>query len=269
MGFQPGMRSVREGISVIGSLKCRSWNGVIADLWQAECQAGATGEYVSDHPRLFIVLDKVGGSFETRLDPSEPGVSPRGGAHSISFMPAGVPVWGRTQQRMRIRHLDLHFDPASVSERLGEALSPELLRQPRIMFTNERIQTLARLIAGECAEPDARHDLYGDGLVMAVLIDLFGVRREAPRRRTPAGPGLERTGRTGDRRPRRRYLLCTGCRCSVRRGSLRRRPVRHLARARLQRSVTGTQPAGWKRTARGLRRGSPAVRLRGDCTTVG
>ena len=103
MGFQPGMRSVREGISVIGSLKCRSWNGVIADLWQAECQAGATGEYVSDHPRLFIVLDKVGGSFETRLDPSEPGVSPRGGAHSISFMPAGVPVWGRTQQRMRIR----------------------------------------------------------------------------------------------------------------------------------------------------------------------
>ncbi|MCR4523273.1 MULTISPECIES: AraC family transcriptional regulator [Bosea] len=185
MGFQPGMRSVREGISVIGSLKCRSWNGVIADLWQAECQAGATGEYVSDHPRLFIVLDKVGGSFETRLDPSEPGVSPRGGAHSISFMPAGVPVWGRTQQRMRIRHLDLHFEPASVSERLGEALSPELLRQPRIMFTNERIQTLARLIAGECAEPDARHDLYGDGLVMAVLIDLFGVRREAPRRRTP------------------------------------------------------------------------------------
>lgn len=185
MGFQPDMRSVRQGISVIGALKYRVWNGVVADLWQAECQAGATGEYISEHPRLFVILDKVGGPFETTLNPSVPGLSSRSGAHAISFMPAGVPVWGRTQQRMRIRHLDLHFDAANVSERLGQALSPDLLRQPRIMFSNERIQTLARLIAGECAEPDARHDLYGDGLVLAVLIDLFGVRRDALRRRTP------------------------------------------------------------------------------------
>ncbi len=185
MGFQPRMRSTREGISVIGSLKYRVWNGVVADLWQAECAAGASGEYVSDHPRLFVVLDKVGGEFETRLSPAEPGVSSRGRGHSISFMPAGVPVWGQTQRRMRLRHLDLHFDPSEVSERLGEALSPELLTQPRIMFSNERILTLARLIAGECAEPQARHDLYGDGLVLAVLIDLFGVRASAPRRRTP------------------------------------------------------------------------------------
>ncbi|AZO79279.1 MULTISPECIES: AraC family transcriptional regulator [unclassified Bosea (in: a-proteobacteria)] len=185
MGFQPRMRSVREGISVIGSLKYRVWNGVVADLWQAECQAGASGEYVSEHPRLFVVLDKVGGNFETRLNPNEPGISSRARANAISFMPAGLPVWGRTQQRMRIRHLDLHFDAATVSERLGEALSPERLAQPRIAFSNERILTLARLIAGECAEPDARHDLYGDGLVLAVLIDLFGVRANAPRQRTP------------------------------------------------------------------------------------
>lgn len=185
MGFQPRMHSVREGISVIGSLKYRVWNGVVADLWQAECQAGAAGEYVSEHPRLFVVLDKVGGNFETRLSPTETGFSSRSRANAMSFMPAGVPVWGRAQQRMRIRHLDLHFDASEVNERLGEALSPDLLMQPRIMFSNERIQTLARLIADECAEPLARHDLYGDGLVLAVLIDLFGVRRNAPRRRTP------------------------------------------------------------------------------------
>ncbi|MFT4103320.1 MAG: AraC family transcriptional regulator [Burkholderiaceae bacterium] len=185
MGFQPRMHSVREGIRVIGSLKYRVWNGVVADLWQAECQAGASGEYVSEHPRLFVVLDKVGGPFETRLDPSEAGLSSRGHAHSISFMPAGMRIWGRTRQHMRIRHLDLHFDAAQIGERLGEALSPDLLTQPRLMFSNERVQTLARLIAEECAEPDARHDLYGDGLVLAVLIDLFGVRGSAPRRRTP------------------------------------------------------------------------------------
>lgn len=185
MGFQPRMRSVREGISVIGSLKYRVWNGVVADLWQAECQAGASGEYVSEHPRLFVVLDKVGGNFETRLNPNEPGISSNARANAISFMPAGIPVWGRTQQRMRIRHLDLHFDATTVSERLGEALSPERLALPRITFSNPRILTLARLIADECAEPDARHDLYGDGLVLAVLIDLFGVRARAPRRRAP------------------------------------------------------------------------------------
>jgi AraC family transcriptional regulator len=185
MTFQPRMTSLREGVTVIGALKWRAFNGVVADLWHAECGTEAHGEYVSEHPRLFIVLDKIGGDFETRLRRETPGPTSHRRDGAITYMPAGVPVWGRTRQRMQIRHLDLHFDPAEVSERLCERFDASLLAEPRIMFSNERILALARLIASECAEPDARHDLYGDGLTLAVLIDLFQVGRKQARKRSP------------------------------------------------------------------------------------
>ena len=179
MSFQPRMQSVREGVTVIGALKWRSFNGAVADLWHAQCETGARGEYVSEHPRLFIVLDKEGGEFETRLHPRAPGIVGEG---SISYMPAGVPVWGHTRERMRLRHLDLHFVPEAIGERLSERLDGAALRRPRIMFRDERIMALARLLAAECAEPGARHELYGDSLVLALLIDLFQVRHQPLRK---------------------------------------------------------------------------------------
>ena len=60
MSFQPQMKSVRQGVTVVDALKCRAFNGVIADLWRAQCEPGARGEYISPYPRLFIVLDKAG-----------------------------------------------------------------------------------------------------------------------------------------------------------------------------------------------------------------
>jgi AraC family transcriptional regulator len=189
MTFQPRMRSVREGVTVIGALKSRAFSGVVADLWQAQCETGASGEYVSEHPRLFIVLDKVGGEFETRLRPDAPGPTSAGRPEgAITYVPAGVPVWGRTEARMQLRHLDLHFDPDELGERLSEPLDPKRLGEPQIMVSNERILSLARLIATECAEPGARHDLYGDGLVLALLIDFFQVARRQPRRRSALTP---------------------------------------------------------------------------------
>ncbi len=184
MSFQPRMNSVREGISVIGTLKWRAFNGVIADLWQARCEKGARGEYVSQHPRLFIVLETEGGSFETRLSPGGPGIASTPAGSSISYMPAGMPVWTRIDERLRLKHLDLHFDAREIAERLAEPLDRAILAQPRIMFSDERIMALARMIAAECAEPERRHDLYGDGLVLALLIDLFQIRRREPRRRS-------------------------------------------------------------------------------------
>lgn len=185
MTFQPRMRSVRDGITVLDELKWRAWNGVVADLWHAECATGASGEYVSEHPRLFIVLDKLGGDFTTRLEPNGPALPSPRKPGSLSYFPAKMPVWGRTERKLRIRHLDLHFDAGEINERLGEQLDPAKLAEPRVMLTDERLLSLARLIAAECAEPDARHDLYGDGLTLALLIDLFDLRRKPERRRTP------------------------------------------------------------------------------------
>lgn len=191
MTLQPGMTSVRQGVSVVGGLKCRAWRGLVADLWQAECAPGARGHYVSPHPRMFIVLDRAGGDFETRLRPDAPGR--RSGQGALSYIPAGVPVWGRSEGTLSIRHLDIHFDAEQLAERLATRLDPGLLAEPRIMFADERMLTLARLIAEECAAPQPRHDLYGEGLAIALLISLFALEPPEPRRHTPlAGWQLRR-----------------------------------------------------------------------------
>ena len=189
MSFQPQMKSVRQGVTVVDALKCRAFNGVIADLWRAQCEPGARGEYISPYPRLFIVLDKAGGDFETWLDPQRDDRMRTSRQGSISYLPADVPVWGRTRESMRIRHLDLHFNPDEIAERLSERLDVALLAQPRIMFEDERIMALARMIAAECAASEGRHDLYGDSLALALLIDLFQVRRGQPRKRSSLTAG--------------------------------------------------------------------------------
>jgi AraC family transcriptional regulator len=188
MTFQPCMTSIRDGVKVVEELKWRSWNGVVADLWHAHCAPGARGQYVSEHPRLFIVLAAEGGPFETRLTPTGSALPGCGGSGSLNYIPAHTPLWGKVQKPMRLRHLDLHFDPNEVGERLAEGFEPDVLAQPRLRFTDDRLFSLANLIAQECAGPDARHDLYGDSLTLALLIDVFGIGRRQPHRRTPLSP---------------------------------------------------------------------------------
>jgi AraC family transcriptional regulator len=188
MAFQPRMVSVIEGIKVLDELKCRAWNGVVADLWHAECGAGSTGEYVSPHPRLFVLLEKHGGDFLTSQAPIGRGASSDAHDHPICFVPAGVPLWGRADTGTRIRHLDVHFDPAMLSEKLGEDLDRDRLGELRLMFRDDRILSLARLIAQECESGDPRHALYGDGLTLALLIDVLALGAHAPRKRTPLTP---------------------------------------------------------------------------------
>lgn len=186
MTFQPRMTSIREGITVLDKLKWRVWNGVVADVWNAQCSAGARGEYVAPHPRLFIILDKEGGEFETRLSPHARFRTSEG---PVSFIPAEVTVWTECQAIPRLRHLDLHFNPAVLSERLIEDLDEEKLREPRICVDDPRVMALARLIAAECEGPDTRHDLYGDSLTLALIIDVLKLgRRAAGGKRTPLTP---------------------------------------------------------------------------------
>ncbi|MGX1099665.1 helix-turn-helix domain-containing protein [Amorphus sp. MBR-141] len=180
MTFMPEMTSTLEGISVLEDLRWRRWNGVIADVWYVACAEGACGEYVSKNARLFVLLEKEGGDFHVTTSPRGPEVSGVGGPAHLSFVPAGLPLWSRTEQAKCIRHLDLHFDVATLAERLGEDLDPERLQTPNLMFFDERLLALARLIAAECTGPDLHHDLYGDGLTLALFIDLMGIGRAEP-----------------------------------------------------------------------------------------
>ncbi|MDC7787394.1 AraC family transcriptional regulator [Rhodoplanes sp. TEM] len=189
MSFRPNMTSRIEGISVLDALRWRRWSGAVADVWHAACAAGARGEYVSQHPRLFVVLDREGGDSALRLSARGTDLPAPLTAHAMSYIPAGVPIWSRVDASMRIRHLDIHFDVATLAERIGEAPDRTALATPRLQFTDERLFALARLIAEDCCGPDARHDVYGDSLVTALFVDLMRLGPSpALRRRSALSP---------------------------------------------------------------------------------
>lgn len=189
MSFRPNMTSRIEGISVLEDLRWRRWPGAVADVWHAACAAGARGEYVSQHPRLFVVLDRQGGDSALRLSARGTELPAPRAAHPMSYIPAGVPIWSRVDASMRIRHLDIHFDVATLAERIGEAPDRTALATPRLQFDDERLFALARLIAEDCGGPDARHDVYGDSLVTALFVDLMRLGPSpALRRRSALSP---------------------------------------------------------------------------------
>ncbi|WP_088344686.1 MULTISPECIES: AraC family transcriptional regulator [Rhodomicrobium] len=190
--FRPRMKSRVSGISVIGELKWRAWNGVVADVWSVNCAADACGEYYSEDPRLFVVLEMDGpGGIALQGESERAGGMV--GRQSISYIPAGYPIRGSVDGAFFMRHLDLHLDVPALMRRFGGELDAERLEIPRLGFQDARIAALPALIAAECTSDAPLHDLYGDGLLGALLTALFGVERKTGRRRSQlSGRQLQR-----------------------------------------------------------------------------
>ncbi|MEZ2132084.1 MULTISPECIES: helix-turn-helix domain-containing protein [unclassified Sinorhizobium] len=185
MTFQPRMQNRIEGFSVIGGLRRRHWNGIVADLWDVECAPYAGGYYVADDPRLFILLEARGtGNSRVRMTPKGDGTVQDTYRRPISYVPAGLELWADLVDLKFVRHLDLHFDADIVSRRLMEEIDPERLSNARLLFADERILTLAKLIAAECTNPQPLHDLYGDGLALSLIIDVLKLTRATERKRS-------------------------------------------------------------------------------------
>lgn len=188
MAFRPRMTSSIEGITILDDLRWRRWNGVVADVWHVHCAAGARGEYVSRDARLFVVLEREQGTTQVQLSGRGSAVAACHAPVHMSFVPADMPLWSRIETPGELRHLDLHFDVPALSERIGEGLDPGRLATPRLGFMDERIHLLARLIAEECMAPEGHHDLYGDGLVLSLFIDLMQLARAPEGRRSALSP---------------------------------------------------------------------------------
>lgn len=189
MTFHPRMQSRIEGITVVDDLRWRAWNGVIADVWSVECTEGAGGEYVSPDPRLIVVLDKTGdGGIDVGTAPGRHRGDPSEIGNPLCYVPAGLRVWSRVENLRFLRHLDLHFDMATLGARFAGELDAHAVETPRLMFSDERVQSLARLIAAECTDPSGLNDLYGDGLTTALLFALLQIGQRKERKRSQLPP---------------------------------------------------------------------------------
>lgn len=171
--FHPNMQSIVEGYSPCGLPSCRSWDGMLADVWQVTGASGARGEYVSPHARLFVVLDeKTPQSLHLKLHPQDPSIT----SGRLSYIPPGVRTWSFLGEDASIRHLDLHIDLQQLATRIGRSFDLGAAMTPRLMFDNDRILTLAQLLAAECLG-SGLHNLYGESVATALFIELFRLGR--------------------------------------------------------------------------------------------
>ncbi|MFD1333284.1 helix-turn-helix domain-containing protein [Methylopila musalis] len=157
------MTARRHGVAVLGEPSAHVSDVGLVEVWRARCEPGATGDYVSLDPRLFIVLEPL--DAEVALTGRAGEAASRG--RSASFVPAGEPVRLSVQGATTIRHLDLHFDASRIGPVAG--LRDVSVSVPRLMFVDERVQRMARLLEAACARAGDGPGLYGDDLVVALI----------------------------------------------------------------------------------------------------
>ncbi|GLK67186.1 helix-turn-helix transcriptional regulator [Hansschlegelia plantiphila] len=178
-GFRPRMQARRDGISVVAGRRAHQSEYGLAELWDARCAAGGGGDYASLDPRLFIVLEPLAASLELATDA---GMAVAGAGPSVTYVPAGAPVSARFAAETGIRHLDLHFARERIDGLPGVPGGSG--REPRLLFADERVMRLARLLAAACASPGSRPGLYDDGLFSAIIAAVFRPSEEPPSRRS-------------------------------------------------------------------------------------
>ncbi|GGX94644.1 helix-turn-helix domain-containing protein [Massilia dura] len=152
----------------------RTWNGVAVVI----TEFFGTGRVLhqlahDDQSRLGMLLDEVGeGRCEPRLRGDAPcpiDYRPR----QMHFTPAGMELWGYSDDVRYARDVNLCFDIGALGERCAIGVQHDLANTPRLRFTDEGICALIGLLAEAVSDPDPSTQLYGDALVTSIAIRLF------------------------------------------------------------------------------------------------
>lgn len=154
------------------SVARRSWNGVTLDVISSHC-AGRVAHHLcyESHTRLSALLEEVGSPCEPRLREHEPCPRPYV-PHQLSFLPAGMEVWGYSGDMRFVKDAALTLDLTLVGERLERRIERDLGAIPRLRFVDERLWTLIKLLSDVVDDGDPSSQLYGDGLTTAILAQL-------------------------------------------------------------------------------------------------
>jgi AraC family transcriptional regulator len=148
----------------------RMWSGVCVDV--TECWGSGEScnplAYESE-TRLWALLEEVSNAHcEARFKAEQPcpvSYTPR----NMHFAPAGMMAWGYTADLGYIRDATLVFDRHDIESRWGQRFDAQLTSAPRWRFADDELWTLIKLLAGVVGDPDPSSQLYGDGLVTAIL----------------------------------------------------------------------------------------------------
>ncbi len=169
----------------------RTWNGVTVSVTDMLCSPGRAWHDISPpQDRMAIVLEQIGGRVEPRTKKDHPSQSDWSGPQYIDYAPAGMPVWGYTDNVRSVRGADFAYDFPSLESTLGERIDLQQTGTPHLQFFDERIFRIGSLLAAECSRPGDLSDLYGDSLVAALVIDFlrFGKGRTQEKKQGTLAP---------------------------------------------------------------------------------
>jgi AraC family transcriptional regulator len=166
-----------DGIKVVAPVKWRCLDGLVSVLWEAESQAGASGYYLADDPRIMIYFDDMSAQVNLSNENGDFVRNYRPMTRAI-YIPAGVPMWTTTRSLHRFSHLNLHMH----KDRLLRFLSPSIgasaalaaLRRPVEIQDIGPIETLAGLLVDEISTP-SRHAVYAESLVGSIVTGLLDI----------------------------------------------------------------------------------------------
>lgn len=152
------------------SVTRRIWSGVCVDVtecWGRGESCNLLG-YESE-TRLWALLEEVGGAHcEARFKEDQPcpvSFTPR----SMHFAPSGMTAWGYSKDLGYIRDATLVFGFDDIEARWGQRFDARLGSVPRWRFADDNLWTLIKLLAAAVGDRDPSSQLYGDGLVTAIL----------------------------------------------------------------------------------------------------
>lgn len=152
----------------------REWNGITVQVLELRCNPGRVWHDISSpQTSMNIILEQAGGRVEARTKITQPCDSTWTGPQHVDFVPAGMPVWGYSDGVHGLSGTRLLFDVPRLGSVLGEDLDSRPLDQPRFRFHDSRLLKLGALLGEECAMPGDRSSLYGDSLIVAMVIDIL------------------------------------------------------------------------------------------------
>ena len=165
----------------------RSWGGFTVREAAFSGSQGLTleGPY-RDSIRVQCLLDAVGGRAEFSEKPGQldrASHTPR----TVSFVPAGASLRCYSETGGHFGVVMLSIALQQLDPELQHEFQAARLREPRFMFTNQRIWQMGRKLASECMEPVLFSPLYCDHLAALLLLELARSTVDGPR--TPAMQG--------------------------------------------------------------------------------
>ena len=156
------------------------WSGMEVQALRLQVLPGkAWHQLSSDTPTLSIVVRESGGCCEARSSLDEPEIESRRPRRRrvghTSLIPALTSVWGYSEDIDCVEEVRLMLDPARVQEVVGGEFPIGRLGEPSLMFFDEPLQILARLIASNAHEVEG-YPLLGDSLVAAIVARLASLQ---------------------------------------------------------------------------------------------